>query len=749
MVKRIRSRLVLLCALTITCFPLLSLAAQQCALTFVGCPETFNGDTIKVPSNVGKVYSLVHACNAAQTIHTGTGTASILFVIDNSGSMKGTSGNDPTGARFTVTSALLDSIVAKEPQAEVGLVVFREHLFFDTTTTQYYTQYFKALHPVLDSEPDQAYLPFMGLTQTYNGRTGLQIIKDILTTNNAGDDLLYQPLYRNVRPNNGGGETNINGAYIAAKQAFLSAKNPKANQFVIFLSDGDPQGNDQAGLPPDYFDTPAGVTGVPTTFTVFFTKTGQAPATLATMTTNIQQSGYSTSNPESNLFTVQASYTSLMSLLLNNVISNILVSGNPTKMVLNGNTSTIYVDSSFFFSDSFPVTQNPTPFNMNISYRYVNPTTQILSDTVVAVHFYVQSVQQAVTLPPGVQMVCQSGPVGAIPVVATLLDTNHDGHLDRIDISWTDTASMKQAMPTIAQFIQTLQITTLDGKKVTLTAASLQPDLANKTIHVILTQNTGSTYETAWQPGPQILLTTIPMSNAGGWFSVDSVVDGAAPVIKNVCFVPMPLADTLHVEFSEPLTGQNPPVDPYNSFALYTAQGAYNFGTNKPTVVTKGDMLVYAFKGNQITTADSIVEYTRPAFHLSTCGAVSIVTNSLAVGNPFVPGKSVIPPSQRTPNGSPSGTRIEVALIPAISGDLQNGQVKGTLTILDAVGNVIVDKTDMFPDVTSVKIFWVWNGKTRTGAWAAPGTYLARITVQDLANNVKQNIRMNVGVRHQ
>jgi hypothetical protein len=137
-------------------------AADICELTFSGCPENFNGQTITVPDNVVKISSLVHACKASQTLHIpGTGgTSSILFVIDNTGSMRGNNGNDPTGARFTVVRDLLDTIMAKQPDAEVGLIVFREHLFFDTTTTQYYTQYFKAFHPVMDSEPDQAYLPF-------------------------------------------------------------------------------------------------------------------------------------------------------------------------------------------------------------------------------------------------------------------------------------------------------------------------------------------------------------------------------------------------------------------------------------------------------------------------------------------------------------------------------------------------------------------------------------------------------------
>jgi hypothetical protein len=238
------------------------------------------------------------------------------------------------------------------------------------------------------------------------------------------------------------------------------------------------------------------------------------------------------------------------------------------------------------------------------------------------------------------------------------------------------------------------------------------------------------------------------MSTSGSPFVVTKVVDGAAPVIKSVCFLPEPLADTLHVIFSEPLTGQLPRINPYTAFALFTKNGTYPFSSNNPPATQHNDMLVYAFPKGTLSTADSIVEGSRPAFHLVTCGEVSIILNSLAAGNPFVPGKSSIPPSQRAPGGGSTGSRIEVALIPAVSGDLQGGKIRGTLTILDAVGNVLIDRMNMFPDITSVKIFWVWDGKTRTGAWASPGTYLARITVEDLATNVKQNARVNVGIKH-
>ncbi|HUI90704.1 MAG TPA: VWA domain-containing protein [Chitinivibrionales bacterium] len=723
------------------------LADDMCELTITSCPQDFNGQTITVPDNIVKLSSLVHACNAARTLTTGTGgTSSILFVIDNTGSMKGNGGNDPGGARFSVTKALLDTIMAKEPNAEVGLVVFREHLFFDTTTTEYYTQFFKALHPVLDNEPRQAYLPFLVLNQTYQTsagpKMGIDIIKDILTTNSAGDDLVYQPSW----PNPTGGETNINGAIIAAKQEFLSAKNPAANQYTILMTDGEPTGRWQAGYDSLWFSTPTGVAGLPTTFTVFFNKQGQAPACLTTMTNNVKINGYSSSNPESNIWALSGvNYSTLMSLLMTNVIQNILVGGNPTKMVLNNKTSAIYLDSSFFFTDTFPLTSALTTISMGITYRYVNPQTNMLSDTIVQVSFSIKRDPTVTTLPSGLSENCTPGAPGTVPVTAILLDTNQDGYLDRIDLTWTDTSAINPTMPSIAQFIKTLQITALDGKTVNLNAVTLVPDLANKTIHVILQENSGPELETGWQSA-NVTLTQIAMTVSGGPFVVTKVVDGALPVIKSLCFSPAPAGDSLRVIFSEPVASLTPPLDPNTIFTLYMNNAPFTFtGTNPKQVIKNSDNFIYVFDpSTPLTGLDTVVEGKRPKFPLSLCGGVSIVKSSIVIGNPFVPGKTLVPVNG--PTDLRTGTRIEITLVPSIIASLKAGKVKGTISIFDVVGNLVANDT-LTVDQNNVKLFYFWNGKTSKGMMASAGTYLGRVFVEDLDQGKKQNIRLNIGIK--
>jgi hypothetical protein len=666
--------------------------------------------------------------------------------------MKTNPGTDRTGARFTVTKDLLDSIIKVQPQAEVGLIVFRENLYFDTNTTEFYTKYFKTLSTVLDSQPSQAYLPFLGLSQSYGGLTGKDIIDSILATqtvgtgNQAYTDLLYSPVY--TRHNNGG-ETNINGAFIAAKEAFISAKNPKDQQYVIFLSDGAPAGTTQAGHPNDYFSTPAGVGNVPTTFTVFFTTNNQAPLVLTTMTDNIKVNGYSASNPKSAIWNLQTSYTALMGLLMQNVISIITLSGNPTKMTLNSKTSTMYVDSSFFFTDSFPLVNEVSAFTMGITYRYAKPPTNALTDTTVPVTLYIKKSSQASTLPPGVSVNCTPGVPGTVPVIATMLDTNRDGHLDRIDLTWTDTSAINPAMPSVAQFIQTLVITTLDGKKDTLHAVRLEPDLANKTIHVILQENTGPALETGWQ-NATVVLTQVHMTVAGGPFVVIRVDDGAAPVIKSVCFSPA-AKDSLHVVFSEPINNLNPAPD----FTLNTGNGVFTFTSGNPVpsgnpaVIKNNDNYIYVFNGGTLTGLESLVEGSRPAFPLSLCGNASIIKDSRVIGNPFIPGKTLVPA-----NGTNliQSTRIEISLMPAIIAHLVSGKVKGTIFIFDAVGNTVIggrseDTLAWDGDHSNPKLVFLWNAKTKKGSLAAPGTYVARLNIEDRELGKKQTIRMTIGIK--
>jgi flagellar hook assembly protein FlgD len=144
---------------------------------------------------------------------------------------------------------------------------------------------------------------------------------------------------------------------------------------------------------------------------------------------------------------------------------------------------------------------------------------------------------------------------------------------------------------------------------------------------------------------------------------------------------------------------------------------------------------------------DSVVESGRPTFYLSLCGDVSIVVDSRTIGNPFTPGQTLVPASGTS---LVPGTRVEVSLLPAIRAKLASKQIRGTVTIYDAVGNLVVEKSDLTADVTNAnaKLYFIWDGKTKKSSMASAGSYLARIVIEDLENGRKQSIRQNIGLKH-
>jgi fibro-slime domain-containing protein len=350
------------------------------------------------------------------------------------------------------------------------------------------------------------------------------------------------------------------------------------------------------------------------------------------------------------------------------------------------------------------------------------------------------------SLIPGTATVACTGPNAAVPVTATLLDVNHNGHLDQIDIVLPDSVALGATLPTVQQLITSMNIVSTDGgKPVTLIASSMTVE-GTRTIHVYLTENTGSTLETGWTSA-SIKLTDVSVTADGRPIYVAQIIDGAAPVIKSVCFAPTPNNDELRVYFSEPVQNLSPPLDPNYLFSLYTENGKYQFTSTSPTVVKYKDWFVYVFPPTTLSGLDSLVETGRPTFYLSLCGDVSIVVGSRIIGNPFTPGKTLVPVTG-TVDLRP-GTRVEVSILPALKAKLApGGTIKGSVTIFDAVGNMVVDKSDLAADITNAKLYFIWDGKTKKSSMASAGSYLARVVIEDLENGKKQNFRMNIGLKH-
>ena len=406
----------ILIALLIACT--LPLSAEVCELVINTCPENLDGQTIEVSDKVVAIQPRIRACNASNIIEgviQDKNPPSIVFVIDHSYSMMGLGntypGNDPFGARFKVASDLTDSVYANFPDAEVGVVIFREVLYLDHRNNPLFTQ--------LEGKGDQSYLPLVGLDKKVKGnKTGIQAIKELLRIDTLKrynqknrldvvcSDLLYKPEFATV------GNTNINNAFDAALQAMSLAVNPKNRQFIIFLSDGEPHplGDNSQHGGKDPFNFQQG-TNTPTTFTVYLHNTATTPPqSLVDMTDNIANNMYSQSNKVSDIWVMKSDYQTLLALSMNHVLGTILtvISGEPKTMVMNNKTSSLYTNDEFIFSDNFPIQDGDSRFQIKITYQLVNKVNGQVKDTTTQTTLTVVKKQNALPV-DGIEMVCNTG----------------------------------------------------------------------------------------------------------------------------------------------------------------------------------------------------------------------------------------------------------------------------------------------------------------------------------------------------
>ncbi len=355
----------------------LSSAEKVCKFTYIGVPENLNNDTLVLPSDS-------HVVAMSEYIHVGTPMDSILeweqnsivFIIDNSGSMQNYMGNDQWGSRFTVTNDLIDTIYNINPKTEVGLVIFGTHLYFDPNDDNLFVNC-----PAWDTG---SYIPLLQLDATYNGQTGYEILKQYLATDTVDPgsfewvDLEYQPSDFMLSQRS----TNIYAGFEAAKHGMLSSTFAEERHFNIFFSDGEatyPMGGPLMNAFIEGKDCP-------TTFTVYFTQLSTAPQSLTDMTANIQTNGYSSSNSLSDLWTIETDYDTLMSLLMENVIGQImgaLKTAKPVKLTVNNtDISTVWDDTGFAFDKLFELLGVYTDFNFIIDYEVYKDSVTSTGDTI-------------------------------------------------------------------------------------------------------------------------------------------------------------------------------------------------------------------------------------------------------------------------------------------------------------------------------------------------------------------------------
>jgi hypothetical protein len=234
-------------------------------------------------------------------LHAASGPVSVVFLLDNSGSMDET---DPGLYRFSIVRSVLDSLAAFAPGSEAALIPFTRRLSFDVRDNPF----FQTLFPG-DTVQFDSFVPFTALAKAFpDGATGLDTLKALLQSDPQGD-LTHATKLPAARINSGMGRGNIRDgtdltlAFDAARLALRDARSAEAAQFVILLSDGLPSSvdNGREGLMNQYV---AG-TGLPATLALWFnsgTANPLPPDPIAQMIANIGANGYSVSNPLSRIY---------------------------------------------------------------------------------------------------------------------------------------------------------------------------------------------------------------------------------------------------------------------------------------------------------------------------------------------------------------------------------------------------------------------------------------------------------------
>jgi hypothetical protein len=333
-----------------------------------------------------------------------------------------------------------------------------------------------------------------------------------------------------------------------------------------------------------------------------------------------------------------------------------------------------------------------------------------------------------------------------IPVVVTLLDTSHNGHLDAMDITWTDNITVKKPLASITEFIGSITITTLDGKTTPLTDVTMILDENSKTIHVILTETTGGAFETAWKEAKVILVKDFPMTTSGEPFVVTKILDGAAPIPVFACYSPSETEDTLKLTFSESVEGDS--LNP-NNFLRVQGDKKLSLASFLPVASSKKDnmwIIVFPYnaqKEHAIYAYDYVIQemFTigpmSPAVEIDFCYPVTLIDKVKVGPNPFVRPGMVNGPMITYPDGTQkqiSGIKVEIRLKRPIDGP-KGQEIQAWLTVFDAVGNVMLQDEPLGKEDKAI-LSMGWNGKNKKGMNAAGGTYLARYVVKQIVDGV-------------
>ncbi|HEX2957739.1 MAG TPA: hypothetical protein VHO70_12970, partial [Chitinispirillaceae bacterium] len=200
------------------------------------------------------------------------------------------------------------------------------------------------------------------------------------------------------------GTTDISLAFDAARKAFQKAKYPRSRQYIIFLSDGEPQNVDLERR--SFINNFKAGTNLPATFTAYWVNNSQPiPKQILEMTDNIKNNGYSSSNLQCDVWKTQGDINELLGRLLKISTGHGFsqIPSTPVRLQINNDTAVSFDESYAYFNNSF-VLQNPvTKLSIQFTYHYESPMN---IDSTRSFDLFIKSVK-GIQLPSDIPTTCE------------------------------------------------------------------------------------------------------------------------------------------------------------------------------------------------------------------------------------------------------------------------------------------------------------------------------------------------------
>jgi hypothetical protein len=288
----------------------------------------------------------------------------------------------------------------------------------------------------------------------------------------------------------------------------------------------------------------------------------------------------------------------------------------------------------------------------------------------------------------------------------------------------------------------------------------------------VVRENTGQPLETQWRDA-EVVLTTIRMGVAGGWFYVTEVSGIAGPVVQRATLLESDNGDALKITFSEPvdcslLTGA-PPESAFvyidKSSAGSVLNGAEYAGSCATSFVSEIKILLPP--GTNITPwLDSIAFKGSSTFVVDTSGDNPPRTGRKAAIEASQADKIVLAPSANPVSPrAPIDANVRRAYAEVV-GDKQYGVVVGvhsqaplksislgsrgnsygSADIYDATGNLVETRLPVIATSQPGVYGIYWDIRNRNKRLVGNGTYLMIVTTTELDGDENRR-RIKIGVQ--